>query len=303
MLFLYSAFGLTFESELELPQLASADPGTSIDVKITIGKVPAQGLDNPDVSNSKFQGSRQGIIWFRVPDIARFQISSGNLIEYQPRPGADEQTIRLYILGSCIGAILHQRRKIVIHGNAIRFGNSCAIFAGQSGNGKSTLAAGFHQLGHEILTDDVCAISDDGKVIPSYPQIKIWEDTARHLRLDTSQMRRIRFQVNKYAYRLSQGFCETSLPVTALYILRTWERNSFAIEPAHGTGKFLLLEQNTYRAGYLRGLGLLDRHLKNCSELANRLHVSRISRPARGYRLKELMDIITDDIQKSDQAA
>jgi len=294
--FSYHAFGLNIDSHFELPALPLATSDASADVRIHTGSVSTEGLDNPNKATPFYQ-SAENTLWLNVPDIARFLVTNGNSIVVDAAPDADEQSIRLYLLGSCMGAILHQRGILAIHGNAVRFGDQCVVFAGHSGAGKSTLAAAFHQRGHEILADDVCAIDAEGRVAPSLPQLKLWQDEARKLEIDTDELNRIRLQVEKFAFPLDKPAME-HLPVAAIYILNSHNRDEFEIETIKGMQKFNPLKNNTYRMGYLDGLGLKAEHLGLCSKLAGRIHLSRIPRPNHGFKLDELIELITNDLSE-----
>ncbi|OIO67620.1 MAG: hypothetical protein COW18_02480 [Zetaproteobacteria bacterium CG12_big_fil_rev_8_21_14_0_65_54_13] len=291
----YNAFGLNIHSHIELPALPPAIGEVTADVFISIGPVSASGLEKPNKATPFYQ-SAENILWLNVPDIARFLVRDGNSIVVDPYSGSDEQSIRLYLLGSCMGAILHQRGVLVMHGNAVRFGDRCVVFAGHSGAGKSTLAAAFHKRGHEILADDVCAIDAEGHVAPSFPQLKLWQDAAKRLSIDTDELNRIRLQVEKYAYPLDNPAME-HLPVAAIYILNSHNRDEFEIESIRGMQKFNPLKNNTYRVGYLDGLGLKAEHLGLCSKLAGRIHLSRITRPNHGFKLDELVEMIMGDLR------
>jgi len=118
--------------------------------------------------------------------------------------------------------------KIVLHGNAISTdGKTCSVFVGQSGAGKSTTAAWYFQRGAKILTDDVCAITfdDEGKplVIPSFPQLKIWQESADLLSISTQGLRQIHLKENKFAIPTHTQFCEQPLPVREIFELQTAE--------------------------------------------------------------------------------
>jgi len=291
----YIAFGLTIASSIELPPLRKS-PVTTIDVTIEYGKVSRDGLEKPEVVKP-FSQTAANELWLHIPEVAWFYVSHGNRIVIDAEADSDLQTIRLFLLGSCLGAILHQRNCLVIHGNAIRFGDECVIFAGNSGNGKSTLAAAFYQRGYKVLADDLAVVDEQLRVQPSYPQLKLWHDSAKKLNIDTDQLKQIRHQINKYAYPIKKGFCTTPLPVRALYILNTHNEESFELEPIQGVAKFNPLKNNTYRLGYLEGLGLKPTHLKQCAELANRIKLSRITRPDRDFQIEKLVEMIEHDLE------
>ena len=295
---MYTAFGLSINSEIELPPLLNSDTQQA-DIQIIIGKVNKNGLDTP-AKKGLFSQLAANELWLHVPNIAWFYVTDGNKIVVESEANADAQSIRLYLLGSCLGAIMHQRNRLVIHGNAIRVGDGCIVFAGNSGNGKSTLAAAFHQRGYDILADDLAVIDEQWNVQPSYPQIKLWHDTAKKLDIDIKGLKRIRFQVDKYAYPIKKGFYNKPLPIKAIYLLNNHNQDEFLFEPIKGVDKFNPLRNNTYRINYLDGLGLKKQHFKLSSQLANKIDVTRITRPNDGFQLDKLVDLIEADLAKNE---
>lgn len=291
---LYTAFGLNFHSELELTPLKTAE-ATNPDVRIVLGPVSHTGLDQPHVTKP-FCQTAPNQLWLDVPDIARFQVSDGNMIIVDPKPDADPQSVQLFLLGSCMGAIMYQRNRLVIHGNAIRFRHGCVIVAGASGAGKSTLAAAFVKRGYQVLADDLSVIDDHVRVQPSYPQLKIWRDTAKKLDIDTSPLKRIRMQVDKFAFPLHEQFYSEPLPIKAVYILNPHNQPDLRVEEITGMNKFQPLKNQSYRGGYLEGLGLNAQHLTLCASLANQSRVARIIRPNNGFKINELVELIEDDM-------
>lgn len=294
----YTAFGLNIESDLPLKPLREINAAESIDVSIRLGNVDKAGLTAPD-NIKPFCQQAKNQHWFFVPDIAYFYITNGDSVVVDPIEGSDPQSVKLYILGTCMGIIFHQRDLLVIHGNAVRFGDKAVVFSGNSGNGKSTLAAAFHQKGYDILADDLAVIDKNGLCYPSYPQLKLWQDTAKKLNIDTKDLKRIRLQVNKYALPLTKGFYDKPLPVAGLYVLHNHNKDEFIFESIEGVEKLKPLRGQTYRIKQVEGLGLKSQHFQACIKLANNIKVTRITRPNKGFRLEELLASIEGDVNEN----
>ncbi|MCP4397035.1 MAG: hypothetical protein GY801_07015 [bacterium] len=79
-------------------------------------------------------------------------------------------------IASELGALLHQRELLPLHGSAIKVNDGVCVFVGLSGNGKSTVAAAFRQRGYQVLADDVCVVSirEDG-LPPGDPRVSAVE--------------------------------------------------------------------------------------------------------------------------------
>ena len=296
----YTAYNLSIDSEIHLPELLpeKADAGAA-DVKIHFGRIAPEGLANGKQLGPFLWGG-QGSLWLQVPQVARFLVCNGNDIRIDPEPGIDEDSIRVFLLGSAFGALLHQRGHLVLHGNAIRIGDQCMVCVGRSGAGKSTLAAGFLRRGYTVLADDVVPVDGDCRAVPGFPRIKLWQDVADHLNIDTVGLRRIRPNLEKFNYPVAQAADMPPLPIRWIYILGS--NNVFhecRIESIQGLHRFLPLRNNTYRAKYLDGMGLQPEHMKLCGQLAGSIRLANVTRPGNGFMLDQLIDRLLVDIAEN----
>ena len=296
-MYTYQFYGLTVFSDMPLPELIAGKQANSLspDVRIYRDTVSEYGLTDGK-KLGPFLQTTPDQLWLTVPDVARFLIRRGREIIYHPLSNADEDSIRVFMLGSCIGALLFQRGFLVLHGNAFEVEDGCVICVGQSGAGKSTLAAEMMRRGYRIISDDVCPLDAAGNAIPGMPRIKLWQDSADKLGIDTSGLRRIRPWLEKFNYPLHEQYCNTPLPVKSVYILNSHNENCFDIERIQGMDKFVPLKQNTYRYGYLKGMNLSQQHLRQCGQLATQIQLARIRRPRGSFQLEALADFILDDV-------
>jgi hypothetical protein len=294
---MYTCYGLTIASDLALPELIEAEPHAdprNAEVRIRIGEVPAEGL--PEGRQlGPFLWVTPERLWLRVPEVARYLVSGGDTIVIAPEGDIDEDSLRVFLLGSAFGALLLQRGLLVLHGNAVRIGAACMVCVGPSGSGKSTLAAALMQRGHEILADDVVPVDDECRVLPGFPRLKLWEDAAGRLDIETAGLRRIRPHLEKYNLPIHDRYAGNPLPVRWVYILGSHPLPDTLFESIDGMDRFRPLRNNTYRVRFLEGMALNAEHLRLCGRLAGRAHVTRVTRPEHGFDLDDLMDRILAD--------
>jgi hypothetical protein len=295
----YHAFQLNIHSELAFPELlkqADVHAMTASDkVVIQFGPVSSSGLMKAKVSGLFYQAGLNQL-WLNIPNVARFLIADGASITIEPYSDVDEASIRLFVLGSCLGALLMQRDLFLLHGNAVKVGEHCVSFVGASGAGKSTLSGAFFKRGYSILADDVCAIDETNQVIPSFPQIKLWCDAAKQLDISTQALRQIRPFIEKFAVPLGQQFHQTSLPLKVVYILHTHNKDEFILKDVSGMRKLQPLRNNTYRQQYLEGLSKNKLHFGQCGRIASQVALVSVTRPNHGFKLNELVDAIEVDL-------
>ena len=293
----YRCYSLSISSELKMPELIQlhGNMATEADVHIAIGDVSKDGLAQGRQLGPRMWAS-QSALWLQIPGVARFLIRDGKEILIDPEAGADDDTLRLYLQGTAFGAILFQRGLLVLHGNAIRVGDSCMVCVGDSGAGKSTLAAAFMQRGHEILADDVVPIDKQGMALSGFPRIKLWQDAADRLSIGTVGLRRIRAGDEKYHLPTPGNFAEHPLPVRWVYVLNRHPQKEILLDSVLGMERFQLLHLNTYRRRYVKALCLETEHLKRCTQLSERIHIARLTRPEQGNSMDALVARILDDI-------
>jgi hypothetical protein len=296
IMYTYYAFAIKINSELAFPELLVCSNSALPDLTIKYGEVSPLGLDSPHQSKGLFYQASASALWLSVPGVARFLITSGNQIIIDPVEGIDDDSLRVFILGSCIGALLMQRDLFLLHGNAIKMGDHCISFVGHSGAGKSTLSGAFFKRGYSILADDVCAVNAHGQVVPSFPQIKLWFDAAKQLNIDTTALRKIRPSIEKFAVPLAQQFHPDPLPLRMVYVLHAHNKEEFNFTAVTGMQKVQPLRMNTFRKNYLNGLNKKNSHFKRCAQIASLIGVVHINRPNDGYKLDELVGLIEDDL-------
>ena len=293
----YQAFGLTVASEWELFQLQPCEKPERVDLTIREGEVSRHELFKATQKNGGHYQAIENQFLFRIENLANFLLSDGDSITVEVAPGADIQTVNLYLLGSAMGVILHQRNHGVLHGNAIRFGDSAVVVVAHSGVGKSTLAGEFFRLGYELLADDVCAISPQGYVQPSYPYLKLWQNSLDKLDYSNASLELIRGQREKYYFPIGEQYYQEPLPLAQIYILNKHNGAKIVTRTIRGKRKLTPLFNHTYRKEY--AYAILGRHAfaSRLLNMAATTSVSRIVRPDDGFELTALAETIIDDFE------
>lgn len=294
----YFVFGLQVQSEIELPELLSGEEGATPDVVISIGRTPVN-LANCQKKGVAYEVAKDEFL-LDLKDIARFYVANGNSIMIEPSPKSEKRDIRLFLLGSCFSAILHQRKILALHASCIEHEGEAVLFTGISGVGKSTTANAFRLQGHKMLTDDVCPIKIiDGQpyAIPGYPQSKMWEDVLEKMEIDFEHLRHIRQGINKRAVPIKSEFVTTPLPIKAIYILQTHNKPELECLTIEDATKFRVIKNMTYRKYLVRDLGAQPHHFRSGIQIANRIPIKRILR-SQSYCLPDLVSLILQDLEQ-----
>ena len=133
----YECWGLRIHSELPCPELMEG--GGEAEVFVRFGRVPER-LPEVKIRGVFFEMNENEFL-LKVDGVAGYWVGNGNEILIEPCESAEESAIRLFLLGSAFGALLHQRGLVPFHGSAVEIDGRAVMFVGPSGTGKSTLAA------------------------------------------------------------------------------------------------------------------------------------------------------------------
>ncbi len=272
------------------------------DVSIVCGAVSSDGIDNPSFSRVLAQANDKQV-WICVPNVARFLISDGNKIVVDLLNADDLDTVSLYLMGSCIGAIIHQRGMLALHASAVDVNGQAVLFVGHSGMGKSTTAAIFHQRGYPVISDDTVAIDANGGIAGGFPQIKLWDKALARLDIEKTGLSQIRCQIDKFRLPIPE-YSGDADAIAAIYSLNSHnsvEEGEFEFTRLEGLAKFGQLRKHTYRARIMDGVGGQQGHLALCSSLAKSTPITKIVRSPKGFNAIELVDRVLLDLQDPSQ--
>ncbi len=287
----YEAYGLFIQSELPLDGLREASAQADIQVKEGIVTYELPGLPN----ENSFAGGI-GYFAFRVQDVGQFQITNGTEIVVDRLGDADPEIVTLYVLGTCMAALLLQRGMVPIHGSVLSIHGKPFIISGQSGAGKSTLTAYLYQQGFEFLADDVAALRVDNTgevlVMPAYPKQKLWKDAADYMFGGVDGLERIPGIRDKYHIPIRERYVPTPGKLHALFELSTQPSEHVELHEVKGAAKLSLFIHNTFRLEMVDILGQREAHFRRCSTAVNQLRIFRLKRPEIGYTVEDQMRLI-----------
>ena len=275
----YRVFGLTVQSEIPLPELVPGQDVAEADVVIRLGMIPAiEG----EVRENFAATDAGGVL--NVAGAGRYLIRDGREIIVDPDPAGTERHLRLFLLGSAFGAILHQRGLLPLHSNAMEIAGHAVGFMGASGAGKSTMAAWFHDRGYHVLADDVCVVTGSRDTTPlahpGIPRLRLWRDALEASGRNPQDHEHAFDDADKYNVRTRISDAPSPLPLGVIYLLDRPDSGAqeLSITRLQGLDAIEALVANTYRGGYLAKLGATQRHLSQCVELARRVPVFRTER-------------------------
>lgn len=305
-LFRYSAFGFNIESTLELPGLSALSDEHELQglkwVRIEeCGVIDSNQWQLED--NSWLKVSENKVL-FCITGVGHFLTTNGNKILFTRTQGLTENTVldkdvRVFILGSCFGALALQNHLLPLHGSVAVVDNTAIAFVGDSGAGKSTMLGSYMSSGYKMLTDDVCVLNFVNGipiVYPAYPQCKYNEDSATLLGHSFESMQWInRFKSKKYL-DVSEYFDTAERVLSRIVLLEASDKvSSIKIHEMEGIEKFETIYRNTYRQAFhaeQKSKKLIAQQVALC---AQNCRVFKLVRPkAKMYSPDTLVKLVND---------
>jgi hypothetical protein len=219
--------GWRVRSEPHLPELAPwAGHDRPPDIIIRFGRVPDR-LDDLVEDGPFLQIDRRGTCLLRIENVAAYLVKgSGDEVIVSPRPGAAEIEIRVFLLGSVLGFLCHQRALFPLHASCVAVDDKATLFCGSTGAGKSTAAVQLTLRGYPLVADDVCVIDAHAAggpiVLPAFPRLKLSQNTLSSLDIPCDGLERNQLdQQNKYHYIPTEAFRAAPVPLGRIFLLRT----------------------------------------------------------------------------------
>ena len=285
---LYKAFGLVIESEFAIPQITELH---NVQSDVRIVRAQLRGIVDPEAPTT----AEGGCIIPTLTDTL-FRVTNGNLIEADVCEADTESNAAVYLMGSCMGAILVQRGFMLLHGSCVTDGTRSILITGDSGAGKSTLAAEFLKRGWKLLTDDVtCVFDREGvpMVRSSYPSQKLWQDALDRYEKSGDDIHSLYFSEDreKFGVNVADSFFDGTAPLSMAVRLIPADHPT-GVSPIEGMAKVDQLMRNTYRMYFIEKHHM-QRHFQRCVTLGTRLPMALAVRENGKDCAPVLYDMIT----------
>lgn len=227
-------------SALELPGLPGDDPANPVDITFRLGEAPP--LEDAVPLGTLVSHDRKGCARIEIPGVAAFLVREGRDVVVAPYIALGTPDIAVFLLGSVIGILCHQRGELPLHASCVEIDGRAVAFSGPSGAGKSTLAAAMVARGARLLADDIAlaARTDGGfHIMPAFPSQKLWRDSLTSLDLPPGRKLRSTSDAEKFEHLIGSAFCPDPRPLALLCHLRR-ERHS-TVPPLLHTDRFQAL--------------------------------------------------------------
>jgi hypothetical protein len=319
MKYSYQICGFFLQSDTPLPELDAVDGMAARPDRLIVVELNQVSSDPPRPTGWFMRQNLPG----GLPWSARAKTESGYLLQFHEladfvvdrdgrrircvsrHPESSDLTVRAILLDHVIPPVIALRGSYVLHAAAVRTGAGVCVFAGDSGAGKSTIAAQLGAVGGDFLTDDCLVIEErDGAMMAqaSHPSVKLRDDAIQFLMsgcdsepvADYTTKRRVR------ASSLGAALPPEPLPVARLYFLtrddgETAPASKPLIQRLSPRDTFMKLVKHSIRLDTTDN-ALLEREFEFTRRLVDSVPAALLSLPDDLSQLRLAHDAITADL-------
>lgn len=225
----------------------------------------------------------QNHFFLNIDNVAHFMVCDGNRITIAPQQDVDTDSLQTFILSTCLGVLLIQRKLLVLHAAVLAKNGKTVAFGGGPGSGKSTLCGLMLASGAKVMTDNIATIHFDDEATaiahPSFPNIHLWQPTLEKLAPHPQNAKRLRPELNKYALGLGEDFINMPQPLSTLCILSPWNQSDIRLESITGSEKLFQLANVGFRTKITRGLGMDKQYFQHIGLLSKTVNMVKLSYP------------------------
>ena len=295
----YCVYGLNIKSEIEIDEFEKISNIFNDDLVVIKYSKMDQEIKKSILEDRKIQ-LYQNKIWFHIDNIATYCITNGNKIEVELCDNADMKLMKIYVMCSCLGFIMLQRKMVAIHGGVIEMDNKAVIFTGDRGAGKSTLTTALREKGYKFISDDVAStkIEKVPYVMPGFPYQKLCESAMDNFEYDKEKYTSFMNDKEvKYIIPAKDEFIYEPKQLSAIVKLTVGDVEEVIIEELRGSEKLNNIIENIYRGEYIKYLGGMNpKYFKQCIDIAKNIRFFKITRPLEKFTVDDQIDLIEREV-------
>ncbi|MCB0129885.1 MAG: hypothetical protein KDD78_03520 [Caldilineaceae bacterium] len=190
----------------------------------------------------------------QFPGLADFEIDpeKGTVVAH-PLHSTNVETVRHLLLDQVLPRLLAHQGQFILHASAVKVMAKAIAFVGESGIGKSTLAAGFHMAGDPVLSDDGLSLTWSQAAVfaqPTYPSLRLWPASIAQLGERPFLLAPMAHYSDKRRVSLAPTVEEEPLALAAIVVLERLPDTSapgIAVSPLSARDGCMQLVRNSFQ--------------------------------------------------------
>lgn len=313
----YAAYGVSIRSDAPLPLPPLATSGVfEIEVHNNNGPINPciqveSGFEQNPSTAFDVASFPDGSSYVRMPGVGEISVSpDGRFLDCRRYAESTSESFNVYLVTQALSFALVKCGLEPLHATAVAIDGKAALFLGDCGFGKSTLAAAFLQAGYPLLTDDLLVLHKPHAALLAYPgspRIKLFPQMARKFLGESVTGAPMNPYTHKMIVPLKEWqVCTDALPVGGIYALaRASEVRGAEVGLSVMSQRetFLALLAGTFNRTLLEP-ARLRRQFEATQGLANTLRVKKLSYPRSLCSLPAVLELVISDLcaEKSEAA-
>ena len=284
----YSAFGLDVMSELALDGFVPRETSAEEDVRVVLGEPPHDG-----------DGGRHAMAYAK--GVLTASIRDGRDVVVAPSPGADARYVSAVVTGELFSVVLRQRGLLVLHGSAVAKAGRAVCFVGDSGWGKSTLAASLVERGWQLLTDDLLVVAGLGSeapptAVPTHPSMRLSEEALSHVEGGGVAKGQAHALTQKVRVDQAAAFSDRPTPLAQVWVLDPRPTDAHASRPLTGLAAIDEVVRHTRGKRLLNARSFKAALLTQAADLVKRVPVASLRRQFGLDHVGALCDLVEAEV-------
>lgn len=315
--YLYTLYGISLRSDMPLALERQAREG---DAAIEIRTEPASFFTRATRGASFDESLADWFRYARLEDLSsyarwkglgEFLVSSdGRQVHCRKFRGALSESFQVYLLQRALSFALVKQGFEPLHATAVVVNGQAIAFLGNSGFGKSCMAACFLADGHKLLTDDLLLLRRSASGLRAYPgppRIKLFPAMANRFLGDQVAGVPMNPETKKLVLPLAAGqLASGPAPLKAIYVLQSpresRRKQGIRLMPLDPRQAFLELLKNTFNYQHVAP-DRLQRQFTEVSRLANTVRFIKLCHSRVIRDLPAVRDAILADLGNTHEAA
>jgi hypothetical protein len=309
----YGVYGITLRSQIELALPEYPSGGLAeIELRMLEPSFFSEAVKGAPLKLSRFSTYQyahlnDGASYVRWEDIGEFLVSSdGRLITCGHLSDVPGESFQVYLLGQALSFALVRSGFEPFHATCVVINGEAVAFVGDSGFGKSSLAAYFLNSGDKLLTDDLLLLQERPEgylAYPGPPRIKLRPDMAHKFLGEVGGGVPMNRKTPKLILPLGRDrICESPVLLRAIYELspphEMKDRQKVEFESLTSRDAFVELSCNTFNYVILDG-DRVHRQFKETTRIANSIPMKRLMHPRSLDSLPSVREAILNDLRRT----
>lgn len=295
---------------------ATATTGATREIRLVDGSTACAGEFEEAARLDRVADGEKWLHCARLPDggvfvrwAEQFEFivaPDGDLITARTLRSDSAEAFHACLLGIALSFALIKQGIEPLHATAVVVDGEAVAFVGESGEGKSTLAAAFISAGYPLVTDDLLVVTTAGGslvVHPGPPRIKLFREMAVLLGKCQEELGDFWTASDAHPKQLiplgSDLVAGAAVPLRAIYVLDRPTHRTAAVTIASLSGReaALALIESTFNVR-LTDSARLTQHLDHVIRVADSVPVSVLSYARRLDLLPEVVRAVLADFAR-----